>query len=65
MPAAIGVVDPDAFALSLFDVDPEAVVAVIDEQAAALRNPPMTTSEVLVGLEVVGLRRLVASVRSA
>ena len=65
VPAGIGVVDPDAFALSLFNADPEAVVAVIDEQAAALRNPPMTTSELLDGLEVVGLHRLVDSVRSA
>ncbi len=56
--------DPDAFVVSLFEADPEAVVAVIDEQAAALRNPPMTTSELLDGLEVVGLRRLVTSVRS-
>lgn len=65
MPAGIAAVDPDAFALSLFDADPEAVVAVIDEQAAALRNPPMTTSELLDGLEVVGLHRFVDSVRSA
>ncbi len=64
VPAGIAAMDPDAFVVSLFEADPEAVVAVIDEQAAALRNPPMTTSELLDGLEVVGLRRLVTSVRS-
>ena len=64
VPAGIAAVDPDAFVLSLFEADPEAVVAVIDEQAAALRNPPMTTSELLDGLEVVGLRRLADSVRA-
>ncbi len=65
VPAGIGVVAPDAFALSLFNADPEAVVAVIDEQAAALRNPPMTASELLDGLEAVGLRRFAHTVRSA
>ena len=64
LPSGIAAVDPDAFVLSLLKADPEAVVAVIDEQAAALRNPPMTTSELLDGLEVVGLRQFVDALRS-
>lgn len=46
---------PDTFVGTLLDVDAEAVVAVIEVQAASLRNPPMTVAELLAGLAEVGL----------
>lgn len=46
---------PDTFVGTLLNVDAEAVVAVIEVQAASLRNPPMTVEELLAGLAEVGL----------
>jgi len=63
MPAGVVALSPDDFVLQLIDADPEAVAAVIDDQAAALRKPPMTTPELLDGLEVVGLARSVDAIR--
>ncbi len=65
MPAGAAALSPDDFVLKLIHADPEAVAAVVDDQAAALRNPPMTTTELLAGLEVVGLAKSVDAVRRA
>jgi predicted nucleic acid-binding protein len=63
MPAPAVALSPDDFVLKLIHADPEAVAAVVDDQAAALRKPPMTTVEFLDGLEVVGLARSVYAMR--
>ncbi len=57
------VLSPDDFVLRLVQADPDAVAAVIDDQASALRNPPMTIIHLLHGLEVVGLAKSVDAVR--
>ncbi len=46
---------PDTFVGTLLAIDAEAVVAVIEVQAASLRNPPMTQEELMAGLAEVGL----------
>ena len=51
----LSVVTPDEFLLRLLEVDVDAVLAVVGEQASGLRHPPMTTEEVLNGLAQVGL----------
>jgi len=63
LPPGVAVVSPDDFILMLVHADPEAVATVIDNQASALRKPPMTTAELLDGLEVVGLRKSVEALR--
>jgi predicted nucleic acid-binding protein len=65
VPAAITVLSPDDFLLRLIHADVDAVATVIDQQAAALRNPPMTTSQLLDGLAIAGLRQSVAALRAA
>ena len=42
----------------------DSVADAVDTQAVDLTNPPMTTSELLDGLEQVGLVRTVAQLRS-
>ncbi len=46
---------PDVFVAMLLDLDAEAVLTIIEVQAASLRNPPMTVEELLAGLAEVGL----------
>ena len=53
----------DVFVLHLIDVSPTTVARVVDEQAQALRSPPMTRADVLERLERSGLRRSVAELR--
>jgi len=65
LPTGVAVVSPDAFVLMLIQADPDAVATVVDAQAAALRKPPLTTAELLEGLEVVGLRMSVDALRRA
>jgi hypothetical protein len=60
----LSVVTPDDLVLRLVQADPEAVQTVVDEQASALRHPPMTTAELLDGLELVGLKASVAALRA-
>jgi len=55
---------PDQFVHRLTVDDIEAVAEVIDQQAAHLRNPPMTTAELLDGLAAVGLMGSVAALRT-
>lgn len=65
IPAGITVLSPDAFVLRLIQADVDAVATVVDQQAGALRNPPMTTAELLAGLAIVGLRQSVDALRGA
>ena len=65
VPPSITVLSPDDFILRLIHADVEAVAAVIEQQAAALRNPPMTPTELLDGLAIVGLHESVAALRPA
>ncbi len=58
-------ISPDDFAQLLFGDDPDAVLAVLIEQAAGLRNPPTTLDELLDGLQQTGLSSFVRSVRAA
>lgn len=55
LPPKVTAQSPDTFVGKLLDIEAEAVVAIIEEQAASLRNPPMTVAELLAGLAEVGL----------
>ena len=55
LPKTMKAQSPDTFVGTLLDVDAEAVVMIIEVQAASLRNPPMTVAELLTGLAEVGL----------
>jgi len=65
IPAGITILSPDDFVVSLIHVDIEAVLTVVDQQAGALSNPPMTSAELLAGLAIVGLRQSVDALRAA
>lgn len=65
MPEGLEALSPDAFLLTLVTADADAVAAIIEDQAAALRKPPMTTSQLLDSLEAVELRRSVVALRAA
>jgi hypothetical protein len=54
---------PDGFVIGLLDVEPEAVCVAVREQAAALRNPPQSISQLLDTLQACGLPRSVARLR--
>src|SRR5689334_6366843 len=55
--------DPDDFVLGLLDTEPDAVACVVREQAAALRRPRRSPSEVLDSLTAAGLRRSAEELR--
>jgi hypothetical protein len=65
VPPSITVLSPDDFILGLTHADVESVATVIEQQAAAPRNPPMTITELLDGLAIVGLHESVAALRQA
>lgn len=65
IPKGLKVVSPDEFVLSLTNDDLDVVVEVVEIQAAELTRPPMTPSEVLDGLEEIGLTTSVPVLRSA
>jgi len=46
-PFGVEAQSPDAFLSSLFESDPRSLVMLIEDQAAALKDPPMTVDEVL------------------
>jgi hypothetical protein len=54
---------PDTFVLHLLPLDPGAVLRVLEQQAAALKNPPMSIPELLETLEGRGLVQTVAELR--
>lgn len=61
LPPALRVESPDAFVMSLIQTDVDAVAGVVEQQAAALRNPPMSLEEVLDGLAAVEMTETVAA----
>lgn len=65
IPAGLRAVSPDEFVVTLAADDLDTVMDVIEAQAAALVNPPMTTSQLLDGLADVGLAASVAQLRAA
>lgn len=65
VPTRIVVLSPDDFVMRLVTEDLDSVADVVDAQAADLTNPPMTTNELLDGLEQVDLIRTVAQLRPA
>lgn len=54
---------PDEFVLSLLELYPEAVLQVVSEQAAVLKNPPQTVPQLLETLHNNGLKRTVTRLR--
>ncbi len=54
---------PDVFVLHLVDLSPTTVFGVLEAQAAALRNPPMTIDQLLDRLAQSGLPRTCAALR--
>lgn len=65
IPKRLKVVSPDKFVLALATNDLDVVAEVVELQAAELTNPPMTTSQVLDGLDEIGLTASVTLLRSA
>ena len=65
IPEGLRVVPTDEFVLELASDDLDVVVDVVETQAAGLVNPPITASELLDGLEAVGLVQSVAVLRPA
>lgn len=65
IPEGLRVVSTDEFVLELASDDLDVVVDVLETQAAGLVNPPMTASQLLDGLEAVGLVQSVAVLRPA
>jgi len=51
LPPAIEARDPDDFLCGLFELDRAAFVTLLQEQASALKNPPVSFTELLVHLE--------------
>lgn len=50
LPEGIEAQPPDEFLCDLLDLDPETMIALLEEQAAALKRPPKTFQELLDGL---------------
>jgi predicted nucleic acid-binding protein len=50
LPDGIEAQSPDEFLSNLFDLNPDATVNLVREQARALRNPPRSFDELLAGL---------------
>ncbi|MBK8254979.1 MAG: PIN domain-containing protein [Polyangiaceae bacterium] len=63
-PFGIEAVHPDDFVVDLIDLAPGVLTNLVVEQAAALRNPPRTTAEMLDVLRDQGLPQAVAKLRA-
>lgn len=63
-PHGIRAIRPDACVLGCLDRSPAAVVDVVRRQAAALRRPPRTASELMDTLQAQGLDRSVRRLRT-
>jgi hypothetical protein len=59
----IEALDPDELVLNLLDLAPGAIMAVVSEQAEALKNPPISVAQLLEILLRQGLVRAVARLR--
>ena len=64
-PLGIEVKHPDDFMVEALDLAPGAIAAAINDQAAALKNPPKTVAELLDVLQRQGLPLCVARLREA
>lgn len=53
LPDGLEAQSPDEFLSNLFDLDPDALVDVLREQAADLQRPPVTVGELLARLALV------------
>lgn len=53
LPPTLVAKSPDAFLLDLLDLDPDRMLQLLREQAAALKNPPVTLEKLLDGLSAV------------
>jgi predicted nucleic acid-binding protein len=62
LPDGVEAQSPDVFLCNLFDLDPDALVGLLREQAADLVNPPMTFDELLDRMRQV-VPEVVAAVR--
>ena len=54
---------PDEFVLHLMDLSPTTVARIVQEQAASLKNPPLSVAQVMDRLARAGLPRSVAELR--
>jgi predicted nucleic acid-binding protein len=63
-PLGVEAIHPDDFLLDLHDLNPGAVQAALEQQAADL-NPPWPLEQLLAALAVAGVPRFVAAVRTA
>lgn len=54
---------PDDFVLNAIDLSPGTVLRALEEQSAALRNPPVDLLELLTNLQSLGLVQSVARMR--
>lgn len=61
-PVGVEAIHPDDFLLDLYDLDPEAVRAALEQQAADL-NPPWKLDELLGALTKAGVPRFVDAIR--
>lgn len=62
-PLGIEAQHPDHFVLDAIDLSPGQVANCIREQAAALKNPPLSVEELLQGLSDAGLPQAVAKLK--
>lgn len=62
-PYQVEALHPDDFVLDLIDLSPGAVLTAVRSQAAALKNPPRTVSDILDTLRDNGLVQSVTSLR--
>jgi len=63
-PLGVEAIHPDQFLLDLYDLNPEAVRAALEEQAADL-NPPWPLEQLLGALTTAGVPRFVETVRGS
>lgn len=60
----LAAIHPDEFVSMLLDNDRDALLQVLDDQAAALHNPPLSVGDLLDVLERAGLSSVVRRLRS-
>ncbi|QAY68647.1 PIN domain-containing protein [Xylanimonas protaetiae] len=62
-PLGIHALSPDEFLLDQLDLDPNSTLAVIAEQASAMRRPPASVGDVLAALDLAGAPDFASAVR--
>lgn len=63
LPEGIEAQSPDDFLCNLFDLDPDSMIALVQEQAAALQKPRRSFAELLDGLATL-VPEFVATLRT-